>query len=119
MLHFRIQYHSFESIFYQNFFLVDEIDETIFLNTFRIIERKVRNSVRINLNEVIWLYCGHIINELSNGQENAGIENNISRLVRKEGVMIGVSELMKKIEIILQKDDSKSYNFKIENPLSG
>lgn len=118
MLHFRIQYHSFESVFYQNFFLFDEIDEAIFLNTFRIIERKVRNSVRINLNEVIWLYCGYIINELSTRQENSEIEYNLSRLVRKERVMIGVSELMQKMEINLQKDDSKFYNFVIENPLS-
>jgi hypothetical protein len=118
MLQINIQYHSLESVFYQNFFLGDEIDEIIFLNTFRKIERKVQNEVRINLNEVIWYYCGYIISELTARNENLAIKNNLSNLVRKDMVMIGVSEFLKKIEIGIQRDNSKSYNFSVENPLS-
>jgi urease gamma subunit len=118
MLQIKIRYHSLESVFYQNFFLADEIDEIIFLNTFRKIERKLRNRIRINLNEVIWYYCGYIISELTSRHENLAIQNNLSNLVRKDMVMIGVSEFMEKIEIDIQRDNSKSYNFLVENPLS-
>lgn len=118
MLQIKIRYHSLQSVLNQNFFLADEIDEIIFLNTFKTIERKVRNRVRINLNEVIWFYCGYIISRLASGFENLEIQNNLSTLIREDMVMIGVSEFMKKIEIGIQRDDSKSYNFILENPLS-
>jgi urease gamma subunit len=118
MLQVNIRHYSPESVFYKNFFLADEIDEIIFLNTFRIIERKVQNGVRINLNEVIWYYCGYIISRLSSGQENSELQNNLSNLIRKEMVMIGVSEFVKKLEINIQLGYSKSYNFTLQTPLS-
>jgi urease gamma subunit len=118
MLQVNIRHHALESVFYKNFFLADEIDEIIFLNTFRIIERKVQIGVRINLNEVIWYYCGYIISRLSSGQENLEIQNNLSNLIRKEMVMIGVPEFMKKLEIHIQVGDSKSYNFTLQTPFS-
>lgn len=118
MLQVKIRYHSLQSILNQNFFLADEIDEIIFLNTYKTIERKVRNRVRINLNESIWYYCGYIISGLSSGHEYLEIQDSLSNLIRKDMVMIGVSEFMKKVEIGIIRDNSKSYNFIIENPLS-
>jgi urease gamma subunit len=99
MLLIRIRCFSSYQIIHQNIFLRDEIDETIFLNTFRIIETKIKRQLRINLNESMWFYCGSILNQLFLGTDTDEIRTNLSKILSKEMVMIGVVEFMEKIEI--------------------
>ena len=99
MLLIRVRCFSSHQIIHQNIFLRDELDETIFFNTFRIIEAKIKRQLRINLNESMWFYCGCILNQLYLGTDTEEIRTKISKILSEEMVMIGVVEFMKKIEI--------------------
>ena len=87
--------------------------ETIFFNTFKIIETKIKRQLRINLNESMWFYCD-VLNQLHLGTAIDEIRTNLSKILSEEMVMIGVAELMKKIEIEIKivKDHIISHNIR-------
>lgn len=96
------------------FFLTDDIDEIIFYNTYEKIKSKVNRGLRINVDESIWLYCGYIIKEIRRGNNLNQIKEKISKILSYDGVMIGVTEIMKKntFEITIEKEQ---FHFDIEN----
>lgn len=119
MLLIRVECFSLHQTIHHNIFLRDEIDETIFFNTFKILETKIKRHLRINLNESIWFYCGCLINQLHSGTAIDEIRTNLSKLLNEEMVMIGVVELMKKIEIEIKivTDQVNSYNITLVKPV--
>ena len=119
MLLIRVQCFSPHQTIHHNIFLRDEIDETIFFNTFKIVETKIRRQLRINLNESIWFYCGYVLNQLHLGTDIDEIKTNLSRILSEEMVMIGVVELMKKIEIDIRiaTDHVISHNIRLVKPI--
>jgi len=119
MLLIRVRCFSSHQVIHQNIFLRDEIDETIFFNTFRIIEAKIKRQLRINLNESMWFYCGCVLNQLHMGTAMDEIRTNLSKILNEEMVMIGVVELMKKIEIEIKivTDHIISHNIILVKPI--
>lgn len=119
MLLIRVECFSSHQTIHHNIFLRDEIDETIFFNTFKILETKIKRHLRINLNESIWFYCGCLINQLHSGTAIDEIRTKLSKLLNEEMVMIGVVELMKKIEIEIKivTDQVNSYNITLVKPV--
>lgn len=111
----RVQCFSSHQTIHHNIFLRDEIDETIFFNTFKIIETKIKKQLRINLNESMWFYCGCVLNQLRLGTSIDEIRINLSKILSEEMVMMGVGELMKKIEIEIKivKDHIIFHNIKL------
>jgi urease gamma subunit len=87
------------------FFFADDIDETIFYNTFEKIKSKVDSGLKINLDESIWLYCGYIIREIRRDNNLNKIKDKLSKLLSPDKVMIGVTDIMKKntFEITAEK----------------
>lgn len=118
MIKFKIKYKSVQTIRQQFFFLPEEIDQIIFLNTFRLINNKISNRIRINLSEVIWLYCGYISKGILSGKALTELQNDLTDLINEEMVMIGVRESIDSIEISLWNNEGKSFNFFIQNPIS-
>lgn len=96
----------------------EEIDQIIFLNTFRLINNKISNRIRINLSEVIWLYCGYIFKGILSGKALTELQNDLPDLINEEMVMIGVRESIDIIEISLWSHEGKSFNFFIQNSIS-
>ena len=119
MLLIRVQCFSPHPTIHHNIFLKDEIDETIFLNTFKIVETKIKRHLRINLNESLWFYCGCVLNQLYSGTAIDEIRTNLSKILSEEMVMIGVEELMKKIEIEIKivTDHIISHNIILVKPI--
>jgi urease gamma subunit len=119
MLLIRVQCFSSHSTIHHNIFLRDEIDETIFFNTFRIVQTKIKSQVRININESLWFYCGSVLNQLHLGIDVDEIRTNLSKILSEEMVMIGVVELMKKIEIDIRitTDHVISHNILLVKPI--
>jgi len=119
MLLFKIQYYSFETVTTQDLFFIDDIDQIIFFNTFKMIERKILNGIKINLNETIWFYCGYIARELTSGKKDSEIQTDLSKLITNQMVMIGVAEIIQKLEIRLQNNrNSINRYFMLEHPIS-
>lgn len=119
MLLIRVQCFSSHETIHHNIFLRDEIDETIFFNTLKVVETKIKRQLRINLNESIWFFCGHVINQLHLGLGIDQIRTNLSKILNEEMVMIGVGELMKKIEIEIKTvtDHVISHNIRLVKPI--
>jgi urease gamma subunit len=119
MLLIRVRCFSSHQIIHQNIFLRDEIDETIFFNTFRVIETKIKRQLRINLYESMWFYCGCILNQLYLGTDTDEIRTNISKILSEEMVMMGVVEFMKKIEIEIKigTEHVISHNIRLVKPI--
>jgi len=119
MLLIRVQCFSPHQTIHHNIFLRDEIDETIFFNTFKIVETKIKRQLRINLNESMWFYCGCVLNQLHSGTAVNEIRTNLSKILSEEMVMIGVMELMKKIEIEIKivSDHIISHHIKLVKPI--
>lgn len=119
MLLIRVQCFSPHPTIHHNIFLRDEIDETIFLNTFKIVETKIKRHLRINLNESLWFYCGCVLNQLYSGTAIDEIRTNLSKILSEEMVMIGVVELLKKIEIEIKivTDHIISHNIILVKPI--
>ena len=99
MLLIKVRCFSSNQTIPHNIFLRDEIDETIFFNTFKVIETKIKRQLRINLNESIWFYCGYVLNQLYLGNDTDKIRTNLSKILSEEMVMLGVADFMKEIEI--------------------
>ena len=119
MLLIKVHCFSLHQTIHHNIFLRDDIDETIFFNTFKIIETKIKRQLRINLNESMWFYCGCVLNQLHMGTAMDEIRTNLSKILNEEMVMIGVVELMKKIEIEIKigTDHVISYYIKLVKPI--
>ena len=119
MLLIKVQCFSSHQTIHHNIFLRDDIDETIFFNTFKIIETKIKRQLRINLNESMWFYCGCVLNQLHLGTAIDEIRTNLSKILSEEMVMIGVVELMKKIEIEIKivTDHIISHNIILVKPI--
>ena len=119
MLLIRVQCFSSHSTIHHNIFLRDEIDETIFFNTFRTVQTKIKSQVRININESLWFYCGSVLNQLHLGIDVDEIRTNLSRILSEEMVMIGVVEFMKKIEIEIRigTDHVISHHIRLIKPI--
>ena len=119
MLLIKVQCFSSHQTIHHNIFLRDDIDETIFFNTFKIIETKIKRQLRINLNESMWFYCGCVLNQLHVGTAIDEIRTNLSKILSEEMVMIGVVELMKKIEIEIKivTDHVISHNIRLVKPI--
>lgn len=119
MLLIRVRCFSSHQTLRHNIFLRDEIDETIFFNTLRIIETKIKRQLRINLNESIWFFCGCVLNQLHLGTPIDDIRTNLSKILSEEMVMMGVVESMKKIEIEIKivTDHVISHNIILVRPI--
>jgi urease gamma subunit len=119
MLLIKVQCFSSHQTIHHNIFLRDDMDETIFFNTFKIIETKIKRQLRINLNESIWFYCGCVLNQLHLGTAIDEIRTNLSKILSEEMVMIGVVELMNKIEIEIKivTDHVISHNIRLVRPI--
>lgn len=119
MLQIRVCCFSSHQTIHHNIFLRDEIDKTIFFNTLKVVETKIKRQLRINLNESIWFFCGYVLNQIHLGTAIDEIQTNLSKILSEEMVMIGVGELMKKIaiEIKIVTDHVISHDIRLVNPI--
>ena len=119
MLSFKIHFYSFETVATRDLFFIDDVDEIIFFNTFKMIERKILNGIKINLSETIWYYCGFIARELAFGKTNSEIQTDLPKQITNQMVMIGVAEIIQKLVISLKHDKgSMDLYFVLEQPIS-
>jgi len=101
---------SFTRIFeYRN-----ESDEQIFFDSVELIKRKLAKNLRINTNESLVLYCGYVVDHLRACISIDSIENNSSKILSPNKVMIGVPETLRIIsfEVILDSIPKKKISFR-------
>lgn len=72
-------------------------DEAIFSNSVEMVKEKLSRNLKINTNEVMIVFCAYLVNEIRSGKTADNIQENSSKILSREKVMIGVPETLRKI----------------------
>lgn len=83
--------------FFRNLDLRDSIDQKIFFNSVKMIQKKISKKIKINLNESLLLYCANLITNLNLGKSSKQIQNHLLNLLTPDDVMIGVPQCIENI----------------------
>jgi len=99
-------------------FEYDTSSEKIFFNGLKIIQTRLLQNLRININETLMLFCGLITQQLREGKSNSEIVNSLSKMLSPEKVMIGVPESIRMISFEASIDDKPTKTISIVEPIS-
>jgi urease gamma subunit len=103
---------------FSKLFEYDTNSEKIFFNALKIIQTRLSQNLRININETLMLFCGLITQQLREGKSNSEIVDSLSKLLIPEKVLIGVPESLRKISFEVNIDDIPSKIISIVEPIS-
>lgn len=87
---------------------VFELDETVFFSSGKMIEERVRQGLKVNVNEALMLYTAHVIRALRARKSKPTIQRMAQQLLTPENVMIGVPETLQTIRFELGSQRSRS-----------
>ncbi len=99
-------------------FEYDSSSEKIFFNGLKIIQTRLSQNLRININETLMLFCGLITQQLREGKSNFEIADSLSRMLTPDKVMIGVPESIRMISFEVGIDDKPSNTISLVEPIS-
>ncbi len=99
-------------------FEYDTNSEKIFFYGLKIIQSRLSQNLRININETLMLFCGLITQQLREGKSNSEIVDSLSKLLIPEKVLIGVPESIRKISFEVNIDDIPSKTISIVEPIT-
>ena len=103
---------------FSKLFEYDTNSEKIFFNGLKIIQTRLLQNLRININETLMLFCGLITQQLREGKSNSEIVDSLSKLLIPEKVLIGVPESIRKISFEVNIDDIPSKTISIVEPIT-
>ncbi len=99
-------------------FEYDSSSEKIFFNGLKIVQTRLSQNLRININETLMLFCGLITQQLREGKSNSEIADSLSKMLTPDKVMIGVPESMRMISFKINIDDIPSKTISLVKPIS-
>jgi len=103
---------------FSKLFEYDTNSEKIFFNGLKIIQTRLSQNLRININETLMLFCGLITKQLRDGKSNSEIVDSLSKMLPPEKVLIGVPESIKMISFEASIDDKPPRTISIVEPIS-
>ena len=98
-------------------FEYDTNSEKIFFNGLKIIQTRLSQNLRININETLMLFCGLITQQLREGKSNSEIADSLSKMLTPDKVMIGVPESIRMISFKINIDDIPSKTISLVKPI--
>ncbi len=99
-------------------FEYDTSSEKIFFNGLKIIQSRLSQNLRININETLMLFCGLITQQLRAGKSNSEIADSLSRMLTPDKVMIGVPESIRMVSFKINIDDMPPKIISLVKPIS-
>jgi urease gamma subunit len=99
-------------------FEYDTSSEKIFFNGLKIIQSRLSQNLRININETLMLFCGLITQQLREGKSNSEIADSLSKMLTPDKVMIGVPESLRMISFKINIDDIPPKIISLVKPIS-
>lgn len=103
---------------FSKLFEYDTNSEKIFFNGLKIIQTRLSQNLKININETLMLFCGLITQQFREGKSNSEIIDSMSKLLSPEKVMIGVPESMRTVSFDASIDDNSPRTISIIEPIS-
>ena len=95
----------------------DKSDDLIFYSTVEIIKQKIARNLKINANESLIMYCAYIVSELRAHKSINTIEENASKILSTDNVMIGVPETLRKITFEAMVDNMPKKQITLDEPM--
>jgi urease gamma subunit len=92
-------------IFFTKLFEFRNEDEVIFHNVIESVKDKLSKKLKLNVNEVLLVYCAYIVSELRSNKSESEIVNNSSKILTRDNVLIGVPETLREITFYVTLDD--------------
>ena len=83
---------------YKKYYYPNESDEEIFFNSVQLVTARIEKKLKINLNEILTIFLDFLVREYRKKRDIDEIKYNLSKLFTYDQVLIGVPELVKKIE---------------------
>ena len=108
----NVQNSSFKKYYYPH-----ESDEEIFFNSVQLVVARVEKKLKLNLNEVLTIFLDFLVRECKKKRNTNEIKNNLSKLLTHDQVLIGVPELVKKIEFSGWIDTNPKFTMVLNEPI--
>ena len=98
-------------------FEYDDDSEQIFLESIKQVKNKLAKNMKINFNETILLYFAYVVSEIRDNKSINQIEETSTRILSPQNVMIGVAELIRKINFDVNVDEKSNINITFDQPI--
>ena len=92
-------------------------DEKIFYQSVQIIKEKNNRNLKLNVNESLVLYCAYIISGLREHRSTQTIEDNGSKILSSDEVLIGVPETLRRITFDALVDNLPRKQIILDHPI--
>ena len=108
----NVQNSSFKKYYYPH-----ESDEEIFFNSVQLVVTRIEKKLKLNLNEVLTIFLDFLVREYRKKSDIDEIKDNLSKLLTHDQVLIGVPELVKKIEFSGIIDTNPKLTVVLDEPI--
>lgn len=102
---------------FSKLFEYDTNSEKIFFNGLKIIENRLSQNLRININETLMIFSGTITQQIREGKSHSEIESLLSNMLTPEKVMIGVPESIRMITFEAKIDKNPVITILVNEPI--
>jgi urease subunit gamma len=92
-------------------------DDAIFHNAIGLVKDKLSKNLKLNVNEVLSIYCAHIVSEIRSNKSESEIVNNSSKILTRNNVLIGVPETLREITFNITLDNFPKKIIKYIEPI--
>ena len=106
-----------QNSFYKKYYYPNESDEEIFFNSVQLVTARIEKKLKINLNEILTIFLDFLVREYRKQRDIDEIKNNISKLFIHNQVLIGVPELVKKMEFSGWIDTNQKFTMVLNEPI--
>jgi len=102
---------------YELIYFSHESDEKIFFNSVQLVAARIEKKLKLNLNEVLTIFLDFLVREYKKKRDADEIKDNLSKLLTHDQVLIGVPELVKKIEFSGMIDINPKFTMVVNEPI--
>ena len=106
-----------QNSFNKKYYYPNESDEEIFFNSVQLVTARIEKKLKINLNEILTIFLDFLVREYRKKRDIDEIKYNLSKLFTYDQVLIGVPELVKKIEFSGWIDKNPKFTMVLYEPI--
>lgn len=83
-------------------------DDNVFVASVKKVKETLDRNLRINIDQALLVFISYVVNSLKTGKSRNEIKEQSSKILSHEQVMIGVPEMMQKLDFDVKLDDQST-----------
>ena len=92
-------------------------DEPIFLNVIEMVRDKLSRKPKLNVQEVLLVFCDYLVSEIRAKKSDSTIIENSSKILTRDDVLIGVPETLRDITFNITIDNFPKRTIQFVKPI--